>query len=611
MSRLSIMTPNKAQMVVEGLYQDVERRIVASPPGLCPVDMSLAFLKVCHAQTCGKCVPCRVGLGQLQMMLEEVLDGTATDSTLQLIETTARVIRDTADCVIGSEAAEMVLRGVLGFREDYLEHIHNHKCLGNLKNPVPCVALCPAHVDIPGYISLVAAGRYEEAVRLIRKDNPFPTACAFVCEHPCEVRCRRNILDHAVNIRGLKRFAVEMAGRVPSRKRQPSTGKKIAIIGGGPSGLSAAYYLALMGHEVKVYEKRNRLGGMLRYGIPSYRLPRPSLEMDIEAILATGVEVQTGVTIGEDISLAQLRKEYDSVYIAIGAHNDKKLGIEGEDKRGVLSAVEMLRAIGDEHFPDFTGKTVVVVGGGNVAMDVCRSAVRLGAKKVTVVYRRRKEDMTALPEEVEGAIAEGCEIADLQAPLRIEYDAEDQVTAFWTKPQMIGAMDEAGRPKPGPSKEPEKRFPCDLVLIAVGQGIDSNRFAEEGVPVKRGTIAALDSSGVENVSGVFAGGDCATGPATVIRAIAAGKVAAANIDEYLGFNHEIGYDVEVPAPTLAAKPKMGRVNQAETPPEERKDNFEAFERCMSMAEAQQEANRCLRCDHFGYGIFKGGRTQKW
>ena len=234
-------------MVVEGLYQDLERRIAASPPGLCPVDISLGFLKLCHAQTCGKCSPCRIGLGQLARLMDDVLSNRATLDTIDRIEKTAKTIADTADCAIGYEAANMVLRGVQGFRDDYEEHVRNNRCTSGLTQPVPCVALCPAHVDVPGYISLVRAGRYEDAVKLIRKDNPFPTACAFVCEHPCEARCRRNMVDDAVNICGIKHFAVTHALHVAPAPNQPSTGKRVAIIGGGPGGLSCAFYLQLMG----------------------------------------------------------------------------------------------------------------------------------------------------------------------------------------------------------------------------------------------------------------------------------------------------------------------------------------------------------------------------
>ena len=241
MSRLSIKTPNKAQTVVEELYRDVERRITASPPGLCPVDLSLAFLKLCHAQTCGKCTPCRVGLSQLEGLIEKVLDGNADMSVLATIEKTARVIKNTSDCAIGFEAANMVLKGVLGFRDDYIEHIENKRCLFNLHQPVPCVALCPAGVDIPGYIALISNERYADSVRLITKDNPFPAACAMVCEHPCEALCRRNMIDDAVNIRGLKRMAADAAGYVAPPECAESTGKNIAVVGGGPGGLSAAY----------------------------------------------------------------------------------------------------------------------------------------------------------------------------------------------------------------------------------------------------------------------------------------------------------------------------------------------------------------------------------
>lgn len=611
MSRLDIATPNRAQTVIEGLYKDLERRIVASPPGLCPVDMASSFLKLCHAQTCGKCVPCRVGLGQLENLLNDVLNGRATLDTIDLIEKTARVISNSADCAIGYEAANMVLKGVKGFKNDYIEHIVNKRCICNLDQPVPCVALCPAGVDVPGYIALISEERYADAVRLIRKDNPFPTACALICEHPCEARCRRNMIDDSINIRGLKRYAVDNAGKVPVPACAQATGKKVAVIGGGPGGLSAAYFLSLMGHQVVIYEEKSKLGGMLRYGIPNYRLPRERLDEDIEAILSTGIEVKTGITIGKDISMVDLKNQYDALYIAIGAHTDKKIGIEGEESKGVISAVEMLRAIGDNKLPSFKDKTVVVIGGGNVSMDVTRSSIRLGASKVYNVYRRRKVDMTALPDEVEGAIAEGCEILTLKSPIRIESDVDGKVSALLVKPQIISKIDENGRPQIVDSEEPEERIPCDIVIVAIGQGIESRHFAEYGVPVKKGVIEALSSSEIENEPGIFAGGDCVTGPATVIRAIAAGKVAAANIDNYLGYNHIIRTDVEIPTARLDDRPACGRVNMLERDAVERKNDFKLIEHGMTCAEAHQESSRCLRCDHFGYGVFKGGRVKKW
>ncbi|NFG22973.1 FAD-dependent oxidoreductase [Clostridium botulinum] len=611
MSRLEITTPNRAQTVVEGLYKDLERRIIASPPGLCPVDMASSFLKLCQAQTCGKCVPCRIGLAQLENLIDDVLNRKATLETIDLIEKTAKVVIDSADCAIGYEAANMVLKGIVGFKSDYIEHIVNNRCICNLNQPVPCVALCPAGVDIPGYISLIAQKRYSDAVKLIRKDNPFPTACAFICEHPCEARCRRNMLDDSINIRGLKRFAVDNAGKVPTPKCASPTGKKIAVIGGGPGGLSAAYFLALMGHTVVIYEKREKLGGMLRYGIPNYRLPIERLENDISDILSVGIEVKNNVSIGTEISLFDIENSHDAVYIAIGAHIDKKIGIEGEESTGVISAVEMLRAIGENNPPDFLGKTVVVIGGGNVAMDAARSAIRLGAKKVCNVYRRRKVDMTALPDEIEGAIAEGCEIITLKAPLRIESDKNGNVTALFVKPQIIGKIDDSRRPRPTSSCQEIQKIPCDILIVAIGQGIESNHFAESGVPVKRGVIEAMSSSGVENSPGIFAGGDCVTGPATVIRAIAAGKVAAANIDTYLGYNHIISSDVEIPSARLDDRPLCGRVNTSERDADIRKNDFELIEYGMTCEEAHQESYRCLRCDHFGYGIFKGGRINKW
>ena len=611
MSRLDIMTPSRSQTVIDGLYRDVERRIASSPPGLCPVDLALSFLRLCHAQTCGKCVPCRIGLGQLATLLEQVLNGEATMETLAIIERTARVIYNSADCAIGRDAARLVSDGLAGFRDDYEEHILHHRCLGGMQNPVPCVALCPAGVDIPGYVALVKNRRYADAVKLIRKDNPFPSACAYICEHPCEARCRRRMIDDAINIRGLKRYAVDHAGDVPNPQNAQPTGKTVAVIGGGPGGLSAAYYLSLMGHKVTVFEQRSKLGGMLRYGIPSYRFPREILDKEIESILSTGIEVKTGITVGSDVSFDELKNKYDALYIAIGAHTDKKTGIEGENSEGVMSAVEMLRAIGDDSLPDFTGKEIVVIGGGNVAMDVCRSSVRLGARKVSCVYRRRQADMTALPEEVEGAIAEGVELVTLAAPVRIEADENGRATALWAQPQIIGTIDAAGRPRPEKAARDEIRIPADIIIVAIGQGIETHGFEQSKISIKRGTFIAEASGQIDNMDGVFAGGDCVTGPATVIRAIAAGKVAAADIDEYLGFHHEISVDVVVPDPQLSSNPPHGRINTTERQACERKNDFTCIECGMTDEEANTESSRCLRCDHFGYGIFRGGRKSTW
>ena len=610
MSRLEIVSPSRARIVMEELYKNLERRIEASPPGLCPVDMSRAFLELDHSQTCGKCVPCRIGLGQLEKLIENVLDGKGSMASLKLMEKTALSIMESADCAIGYEAANMVYKGIIGYRDDYIEHIAHGRCTCSYNQPVPCVNLCPAQVDIPGYIALIKEGRYADSVRLIRKDNPFPTTCGFICEHPCEARCRRNMVDDSINIRGLKRVAADFAGEVDPPKCAPSTGKKIAILGGGPGGLSAAYFLQLMGHQTTVYEMLPELGGMLRYGIPNYRLPKDRLDDDIKAILKTGVKVKHGLKIGEDISINDLRNAYDVVLITIGASTDKKLGLEHEDAKGVVSAVEFLRDVGKNIIKDLTGKNVCVIGGGNVSMDAVRTAKRMGAKKVSIAYRRRVADMTALPTEIEAAVAEGIELRTLMAPSSIDVDENNNIKGIYVRPQMISAIKD-GRASVKATGEEDVYIPCDILVVAIGQNIETKHFEEAGIPVFNGKIITDSTGAFKDMPGVFAGGDCASGPATVIKAIGAAKVVAANIDEYLGYHHQISVDVEIPEASLEDKTPCGRVELTEREACERVLDFDGVENCMTEKEAKQEASRCLRCDHFGFGIFKGGRESIW
>ncbi|AAS12111.1 MULTISPECIES: NAD(P)-binding protein [Treponema] len=609
MSRLEIFSQNRSQIIIEELYENLQHRIEASPPGLCPVYITRAFIEMCHAQTCGKCAPCRIGLLQLKHILTDVLNGKSTMKTLDLIEETAKSIRETADCALGYEAADMVYKSIIYCRDDFEEHIKHGRCGCITTQPVPCVALCPANVDIPGYIALVRDERYADAVRLIRKDNPFPSTCAFICEHPCEHRCRRNMVDTAINIRGLKRVAVEFAGKVPPPPCAPSTGKSIAIVGGGPAGLTAAYYLQLMGHQTTVYEMLPKLGGMLRYGIPNYRLPKDRLDEDIDAILETGVKVVYGKKIGTDIELNELIKDNDAAIIAIGASTDKKLGLEGEDSEGVISAVQFLRDVGMDKGMDLTGKKTAIIGGGNVAMDAVRTAVRLKSEKVTCLYRRRVADMTALPAEIEGALAEGVEMMTLKAPSKLEVK-NGKLTGVWVTPQMISKIKD-GRASVVSTGEPDIFIPCEVLVVAIGQDIETQHYEDSGIPVDRGKLFTMPSASFQGMPGLFSGGDCASGPATVIKAIAAGKVMAANIDEYLGYSHTISCDIEIPIPNIDDRLACGRVELGEREASERIKDFEGVEFCMSKKEACQESNRCLKCDHFGFGIFKGGRERLW
>ena len=612
MGRLTVEPVARADGRMGEFVEAFARRVEAMPPGQCPVGMVLGQLQASMVQTCGKCTPCAQGMPKIAALLRDVAEFRATKATVDAIRAKATLLRDTADCAVGWQAGQMVLAGLDAFTDEFASHVEAGECASGTRQTVPCVTQCPAHVNVPAYIALAEEGRTAEAVKMIRKDNPFPTACALVCEHPCEERCRRAMVDASLNIRGIKKYIVDTvaADTVETPQPLPATGKRVAVVGAGPSGLTCAYFLALMGHEVVVYEARKKLGGMMRYGIPAYRFPRERLDEDIRAILGAGsIEVKTECAV-DAAEMAKLTGWYDAVYVAIGAQGGKTLALEGADAEGVMSAVDLLGMIGDGEHPDFTGKKVVVIGGGNVAMDCARTSVRLGAESVTVAYRRRLEDMTALPAEVESAIAEGVEMMCLQAPERIEVGADGQATALVCQPQRIGAV-KRGRPAPVAADKPELRLEADIVLVAVGQAIESAPFEEYGMEADRTYFVADQYLRAMGQEGVFVGGDCQWGPKTVIMAIAAGKTAAANIDHELGFHHELDCGATVPPAHPNDRTAYGRVQVAERPACERKHDFEGVEVPMTDEEAAQECHRCLRCDVYGIGALTGRGLEAW
>ena len=612
MAKLSVRPAATADARVGSFLDAYARRVESMPPGTCPIAVQQALLQACAAQTCGKCTPCREGIPKILAAFDELLAFEADAETVDEIRRRAGLLRDTADCAIGYHAGDLVLQGLDAFEGEFASHVNRGRCADGTEQTVPCVTNCPAHVNVPAYIALVQEGDCAGAVKMVRKDNPFPTACALVCEHPCEERCRRTLIDAPLNIRGIKKYAVDnaRADTVEVPARLPETGKRVAVIGAGPSGLTCAYFCALMGHDVTVFEGRKRLGGMMRYGIPAYRFPRERIDEDIRAILSVGgIEVLREHPV-DDEEMRRISQEFDAVYVAVGAQGGKSLAMEGIESNGVMSAVQLLEQIGDEDYPDFTGKEVIVIGGGNVAMDCARTAVRANAAGVTVVYRRRLEDMTALAEEVHAALAEGVEMMQLQAPARIEADADGNVSALICQPQRIGAV-RGGRPAPVAADKPEMRLAADVVLVAVGQDIQSAPFEEFGMKAERTRFVADEFLLADGFDNVFVGGDCQTGPRTVIMAIGAGKAAARNIDEVLGFHHELDCGAVAPPARRNDRTAYGRVQVSERPVRERRCDYDYIELPISDEEAAQECGRCLRCDVFGIGALTGRDLETW
>ncbi|MBO5551064.1 MAG: FAD-dependent oxidoreductase [Lachnospiraceae bacterium] len=587
-------------------------RMTSYPPGMCPLTLYRSLLQISMNQSCGKCIPCRDGLGEVDWLLKSIINGDATEDALKELEQKCRMIAQTADCAVGVVGAQLILDSLTEFADEYESHINKKRCVENTTQTIPCVTLCPAHVDVPGYIACIKGGDYEGAIKVIRDRNPFPTACAMVCEHPCENKCRRSLIDASINIRGLKKYAVDQvsADTVKAPHGNVSTGKRIAIVGGGPAGLTAAYFLSLMGHEAVVYEEHEKLGGMLRYGIPEYRLPKERLDQDIDAILKAGdIKVKYRTKVGRDISFEELKGQYDAVYIGIGAQLGNRMPMENADAEGVIPAADFLQKVANGDSMDLTGKKVVLIGGGNVAMDAARTAVRLNADTVHV-FTRKRDDYTALASEIESAMQEGVRFRTLLNFLNIETDKEtNEVRAVWLQPEIVAEYDDLGMMTTEHSEKYPYRFKCDLLILGVGQRRDCEAFEKAGVPVNRGRIVADETCTVEGMDGVFSGGDCVTGPSTAIRAIAAGQVAAYNIDEYLGYHHKVHLEANIPPAYPNPCIPTGRAEIEEMDPFERRESFDFVELPMTYEEAMREAGRCLRCDHYGCGAMEGGRGE--
>lgn len=587
-------------------------RLNSYPPGLCPLVLYRSILQVSMNQSCGKCVPCRDGLREADRLLGRVIRGDADEATLEQLRELCEMIAAASDCAVGVVAANTVLDSLREFADEYESHIHRRRCVEGGVQTVPCISLCPAHVDVPGYVALIHRGDYAGAINLIRNRNPLPTACAMVCEHPCERKCRRAIVDAPINIRGLKKYAVDQisADEVKTPVPNVPTGKCVAVVGGGPSGLTAAWFLALMGHRVDLYDAHEELGGMLRYGIPEYRLPRERLSEDIRAILSAGdIRVHCGFRVGRDATVQALRESHDAVYLALGAQKGNRLPSEGADAPNAVPAADFLQAVAAGRAPDLTGKKVALIGGGNVSMDAARTAVRLGAESVHV-FTRKRDDYTAAQEELEGAMQEGVRFRTLVSFLNIETNPDTGlVQAVWLQPQIVGEYDERGVVTTEHSSAYPYRFKCDLLLMAVGQSSDVEHFERSHISVNRGRIDADETCQVSGADGVFAGGDCVSGPSTAINAIAAGQVAAYNIDEYLGYHHKVNCDASAPAATPSRCVPTGRAELEERDPFERRKDFRCVECSFTPEEAERESGRCLRCDFYGCGAMEGGRGE--
>lgn len=580
--------------------------LVVMSEDTCMVDTARFFLDFIQDESCGKCVPCRIGTKRVLEILERITIGEGKEEDMAALEELSHNIKETAMCGLGQTAPNPVLSTMQYFANEYEEHIHNHHCEAGVCSTMfisPCQNACPAGVNVPGYLALIQEGRLMDAYRLIMQDNPFPAVCGRVCTHPCERKCRRAQRDEAIAICDLKRyvsdFAMNHMEAYTDDIRYPKNGKRVAVVGAGPSGLTCGYYLVRLGYDVDVYEAHSQAGGVLAYGIPEYRLPTDILEHEIDVIRKEGVNIILGTEVGRDISFALLRDEYDAIYLATGTQFPNLIGVEGEGLKGVFHGLPFLK---DIHFGKRMkiGKNVIVIGGGSTAWDAARSAIRLGAQNVAIVYRRTVDDMPADKREIAEGLEEGVKIMDLTAPVRFVADAKGKVIGMECLRMGLGEYDSNGRRKPRSTPGSEFMIECDMIIPAISQHADFPFISKDDVELTAwGTMVTQKHNLMTSIDGVFAGGDLARGSDTAITAIADGKRAASSIDKYLGGSGKlnVGRPIDIPpAYSDDDSAEYARFPQEMLPPDKRIEGFREVALGYRKLNAVAEATRCLRCD---------------
>jgi NADH-quinone oxidoreductase subunit F len=584
----------------------------------CMVDVARYFIEFTHSESCGKCVPCRVGLDKALRILNKITEGTGSDADLSDLDELSRMIREMSLCGLGQTAPNSVLTTMRHFRHEFEDHIRAHRCRAGVCQDLalsPCENSCPLHMNIPRFLQLYKEGRMEEAFESVVIDNPLPASTGRVCQHPCEVHCRRHNVDAAVNMREVHRTIAdtiylsdhfeEMAKRIAAR-RLPLTGRKIGVVGAGPAGLTAAFYLSLLGHEVTVYDSHAAAGGMLRYALPEYRLPKSILDREIEIIRRTGVQFVFNTNLGTDLTLNELDAKFDSVFISIGTWKDSNVTLPGSELKGVMPALGFLEAV-DKGETVNLGRRVVVIGGGNAAIDSARSAMRLGAS-VTVIYRREHKDMPAIKEETEAAELEGAHFVFLSAPHRVVGE-KGAVKAIEVVKTRLGAFDASGRRRPISTEEIQS-FKCDSVILAVGEAVDIELCSASGLEISKTKTLDVDRYSMKTSRIKFyAGGDVISGATNVSNAMGYGKKAARLMDQDLMDEarfQEVFPSFEYDQTPPGEPAEIVRHHSHPLGPAERVKTFEECVLALTPQEATEEASRCLRCDIRENGVVTAG-----